>query len=569
LGAEYEGPRNEVEAELCRIWAAVLGLERVGIHDNFFELGGDSILSIQIVARANQKGLRLAPRQLFEQRTIAALATAVDTTAKLRAEQGEVSGEQWLTPIQQWFFSQSLVDQHHWNQSLLASISGRLQPELLKGAVGALLRHHDALRLRFRRVGEGAGESWQAHYAAVSNTAVPLTVHDLSGVAVADQRREIERLAAAAQSSLDLSEGPLLQVHYYKLGVDESATERGRLLIVVHHLAMDIVSWRILLEDLQRGYEQLEQGAGAVQLLAKTTSYQQWAEVLQGYAQSEQLAAQVDYWTSPERSDIGRLPVDASGTRLVAAARMVTVRLPAEETQWLLTEIPKATRAQIHEVLLTALGASLSEWSGEKRVLIDVESHGREETVGAVDLTRTVGWFTVLYPLLVEVVEGSWSEKLRRVKEQQRQVPLGGIGYGVLRYLSGASEVREQLSRQPHAEVSFNYAGRGEVERPREGALLGSAPESYGAPYSPRGSRCHMLEINANAAGGQLVVHWIYSEGVHRRETIEQLAQQMLRAIREIIHETRESTTHLFSTADFPDAELSQQELDKLMAVLD
>src|SRR5829696_941897 len=344
LGTSYEAPRNEVEAELCRIWAGVLGLERVGIHDNFFELGGDSILSIQIVARANQKGLRLAPRHLFEQRTIAALATVVDTPPKLRTEQGEVSGEQRLTPIQQRFFSQQSAELHHWNQTTLMSVSGRVQPELLKAAVGALLRHHDALRLRFSRVGEGAGEGWQAHYAAVSSAAVPLTVHDLSGVAVPAQRGEIERLAAAAQSSLDLSEGPLLQVHYYKLGVDESGAERGRLLMVVHHLAVDVVSWGILLDQLQQGYKQLEQGAGEVQLPAKTTSYQQWAEVLQEYAESEQLAAQLDYWANPERGGIGPLPVDGRGTRLISAARLVTVRLAGEETQWLLTEAPKATR---------------------------------------------------------------------------------------------------------------------------------------------------------------------------------------------------------------------------------
>ncbi len=564
LGASYEAPRNEVEAELCRIWAAVLGLERVGIHDNFFELGGDSILSIQIVARANQKGLRLAPRQLFEQRTIATLAAAVDTTPELRIEQGEVRGGQRLTPIQEWFFAQEFEEAHHWNQTTLVAVSGRVEPELLRGAVGALLAHHDALRLRFRRDGEG----WRAEYAPVSSE-MPFTVHDLSGVAVAAQRGEIERLAAAAQGSLDLSTGPLLRVQYYDLGEDENGAARGgRLLIVVHHLAVDIVSWGILLEDLQQCYRQLEQGSEAVQLAAKTTSYQEWAEVLQEYAQSQQLLAQVDYWTNTERNDIGRLPVDERGTNLVAAARLVTVRLPREETQWLLTEVTKATRAQVHEVLLTALGASLSEWSGEKRVLIDVESHGREETVGAVDLTRTVGWFTVLYPLVVEVGEGSWSEKLRRVKEQQRQTPQGGIGYGVLRYLSGVNEVREQLARQPQAEVSFNYFGRGEAERQREDALLGPAQESYGAPYSPRGSRSHLLEINANVVGGELAVRWFYSEGVHRRETIEQAAQQMLGAIKEIIQETRQSTTQLFSAADFPDAELSQQELDKLMAVL-
>jgi non-ribosomal peptide synthase protein (TIGR01720 family) len=153
------------------------------------------------------------------------------------------------------------------------------------------------------------------------------------------------------------------------------------------------------------------------------------------------------------------------------------------------------------------------------------------------------------------------------VKEQQRQAPHDGIGYGVLRYLSETNEVREQLNNQRQAEVSFNYAERDEVER--EGLLGASAPEGCGPTASPRASRSHMLEVNASESDGELLVHWTYSEGIHRRETIEQLAQQMLRAIREIIQETRQSTTPLFSAADFPAAGLSQQELDNLMAILD
>jgi non-ribosomal peptide synthase protein (TIGR01720 family) len=289
--------------------------------------------------------------------------------------------------------------------------------------------------------------------------------------------------------------------------------------------------------------------------------------VLHEYAQSPQLAEQVEYWTNAERGEVKPLPVDGrSGTHLVAAARYVTVRLGREETQWLLTEVPKATRAQVHEVLLTALGASLSEWSGEKRVLIDVESHGREETVGAVDLTRTVGWFTTIYPLVVTVGEGSWSEKLRRVKEQQRQAPQGGIGYGVLRYLSSASEVREQLARQPQAEVSFNYAGRGALEdgAGESGGLIGPAREDRGATASPRGSRSHMLEVNANVVGGELMVHWTYSDGVHRRETIEQVAQRMLVGVQELIQETRQGTTPLFSNADFAEFRWDQTDVDAI-----
>jgi non-ribosomal peptide synthase protein (TIGR01720 family) len=553
LGASYEAPRNEVEAELCRLWAAVLGLERVGIHDNFFELGGDSILSIQIVARANQKGLRVAHRHLFEHRTVAELAAVVDTTPVIETEQGEVSGEQRLTPIQQWFFTQSLAEPEHWNQTTLVSVSGRLQPELLKGAVGALLRHHDALRLRFSRAGEGAGEvtgeDYQAHYAAVSSVAPSLTVHDLSGMVVAEQRGEVERLAAAAQSSLDLSEGPLLQVHYYKLGADESGTERGRLLMVVHHLAVDTVSWGILLEDLQRGYEQLEQGAAEVQLPAKTTSYQQWAEVLQEYAQSLRLLVQIDYWLDDERREVAPLPTDFSdGENLESTTRQLSMYLNVEETQKLVFEVPKAADVQVNEVLLTALAETLSQWTGDKHVLIDVEGHGREETVGEVDLTRTVGWFTTLHPALLILEDNApWEERLRMVTKQLRAVPMRGIGYGVLRYLSGKKEIVDRLESLPQPEISFNYSRfvqgqEQEPERLGQGALrFGPAPESSGPLHSARARRTHLLEVNASIAGQQLFVRWSYSDRRHERATVERLAREFLNGLRGLIDSFQES----------------------------
>jgi len=541
LGAKYEGPRNEVEAELCRIWAAVLGLERVGIHDNFFELGGDSILSIQIVARANQKGLRLAHKHLFERRTVAELAAVVDTTPVIEAEQGEVSGEQRLTPIQQWFFSQQSAELHHWNQATLVTVSGRLQPELLKGAVGALLRHHDALRLRFRPAGEGAGEGWQAHYAEVSGEAVPLTMHDLSGVAMAEQRGEIERLAAAAQASLDLSAGPLLRVHYYKLGLDESGAERGRLLMVIHHLAVDIVSWGILLEQFQQGYKQLENGAEEVQLPAKTTSYQQWAEVLQEYAQSPHLLAQLDYWLDDKRREVTPLPTDFSyEENLASTTRHLSINLNIEETRKLVFEVSKAGNVQVNEVLLTVLAETLSQWTGDKHVLIDVEGHGREETVGEVDLTSTVGWFTTLHPVLLTLEDNApWEERLRMVTNQLRAVPKRGIGYGVLRYLSGKKEIVDRLESLPQPEVLFNY-GRfvqgQEQERLRQGALqFGPAPESEGPLYSARARRTHLLEVNASIDGQQLYVRWSFSDRRHERATVERLAQQFLNGLRGLI----------------------------------
>ena len=534
LETSYEAPRNEVEAELCRIWAEVLGLERVGIHDNFFELGGDSILSIQIVARANQKGLHLAHKHLFEHRTVMELAAVVDTTPVIDTEQGEVSGEQRLTPIQQWFFAEQSEEMHHFNQSTLLSVSGRVQPELLKAAVGSLISHHDVLRLRFRQ--DDAG--WQAHYAASSEA--PLTVHDLSGVAVAEQRGEIERLAAAAQTSLDLSEGPLLQVHYYKLGLDQNGTERGRLLMVIHHLAVDIVSWAILLEQFRQSYEQLEQG-GAVQLPAKTTSYQQWAEVLQEYAESPHLAAQIDYWLDDKRREVTSLPTDFSdGENLELTTHHLSIYLNVEETRKLVFEVSKTGNVQVNEVLLTVLAETLSEWTGDKHVLIGVEGHGREETIGEVDLTRTVGWFTTLHPVLLTLEDNApWEDRLRTVAKQLRAVPKRGIGYGVLRYLSGKKEIVDRLESLPQPEVLFNY-GRfvqgQEQERLAQGALrFGPAPETEGPLHSAHAMRTHLLEVNASIAGQQLCVRWSFSDRRHERATVERLAQEFVNGLRGLI----------------------------------
>ncbi len=534
LGSSYEAPRNEVEAELCRIWAAVLGLERVGIHDNFFELGGDSILSIQIVARANQKGLRLAHKHLLEHRTVGELAAVVDTTPVIENEQGEVTGEQRLTPIQQWFFAQQSEDLHHWNQATLVSVSGRLQPELLKAALGVLLRQHDALRLRFRH----DGEVWKAHYAAVGED-VPLIVHDLSGVTVAEQRGEIERLAAEAQSSLDLSAGPLLRVHYYDLGAERG----GRLLLVIHHLAVDIVSWSILLDQLQHAYEQLEHGAKDVQLPHKTTSYQQWAEVLQEYAQSLPLLSQIDYWLDDKRRDVAPLPVDFSdGENLESTSRQLATYLDAEDTRKLVFEVSKAGNVHVNEVLLTVLAETFSQWTGDKHVLIDVEGHGREETIGEVDLTRTVGWFTTIHPVLLTVADNaSWEEQLRTVMKQLRAVPKRGIGYGVLRYLSGKKELVERLESLPQAEVLFNYGRFVEGQEQRLEQRFGSAAESAGQVHSARARRTHLLEINASIAGQQLCVRWSFSDHRHERGTVEKLAQGFLNGLRELIGSFQDS----------------------------
>ncbi|HIP95963.1 MAG TPA: amino acid adenylation domain-containing protein, partial [Anaerolineae bacterium] len=313
LESVYVAPQTREERILADIWAQVLGVERVGIYDDFFELGGDSILSIQVIARANQTGLQLTPRQLFQAPTIAGLAAVAGTERAIQAEQSIVEGPLPLTPIQRWFFERNLPEPHHWNQALLLEVQQTLEATLLAAAVGHLVAHHDALRLRFTPPAppesgrEKGGGEWQQVNAGVDGD-VPFTWIDLSAMPEAEQRAAIESRAAELQASLDLTAGPLLRVAHFDLG----AGRADRLLIVIHHLAIDGVSWRILLQDLQAIYHQLSRGE-AVRLPPKTTSFQYWARRLAEYAQSEEVRGELAYWLDVPRKGMARLPVDYPG----------------------------------------------------------------------------------------------------------------------------------------------------------------------------------------------------------------------------------------------------------------
>ncbi|MBE9170902.1 amino acid adenylation domain-containing protein [Pleurocapsales cyanobacterium LEGE 06147] len=377
----FIAPHTTTEKVLAKIWAKILRLEQIGIHDNFFELGGDSILSMQIIARVNQAGLQLTPKQLFEYQTIAELAVVASINPSIQAEQGLVTGKVPLTPIQHWFFAQNLPESHHWNQSILLEVRQALDPVLLEQAVQKLLEHHDALRLRFihQKIG------WQ-QFGANPDEVIPFTLLDLSTVAATEQEATISTTAAELQTSLNLSTGPLMRVAYFNLGADKS----GRLLLIIHHLAVDGVSWRILLEDLQTIYQQFSQGQ-ASQLPAKTTSFQHWAKRLTDYSQSQAVQKELGYWLNISHDHIPHLPVDFSGgENTLAKARTISVTLSQEETQTLLQVVPAAYQTQINEVLLTALVQAVGQWTGTHSLLVDLEGHGREEIFDDVDLSRTV-----------------------------------------------------------------------------------------------------------------------------------------------------------------------------------
>jgi amino acid adenylation domain-containing protein/non-ribosomal peptide synthase protein (TIGR01720 family) len=557
----YVAPRTPTEELLTSIWSEVLRAERVGVNDNFFELGGDSILSVQIVARANRAGLRLTPRLLFQHQTIAALAAAAASAngSPAHVQQGPVSGPLPLTPIQHWYFEQQLANPHHFNQALLLELAEEVDAASLEAAVNHLVTHHDALRLRFHQT-----ESGWLQENLLSEPHQVFTVIDLSSLSGNELSSAIEAEAERMQHSLHLTKGPLVRVVLFKT----APPEPERLLVVIHHLAVDGVSWRILLEDLQQAYEQARRGE-EVRLSAKTNSYQQWSDRLVQYAESATLEAEIGYWSELAGRHFEHLSVDyVEGSNSYAMAESVMVSLGQEETKSLLTEVPGVYHTQINDVLLTALGRTLERWRGKGGAfLVALEGHGREalgDKGEELDITRTVGWFTSIYPVALETSEADRvGERVRRVKEQLRRIPQKGLGYGVLKYLS--VKARAQLSGKAEAQLSFNYLGQVDQVVGEE-SMYRAGRESSGAAQDEREKRSFPLEVTAMVAGEELQVSWRYSRELHRRETIERVAESYLQALHEIIAQCREEKVGRYTPSDFPLARLSQQELDSIVA---
>jgi amino acid adenylation domain-containing protein/non-ribosomal peptide synthase protein (TIGR01720 family) len=564
----YAPPRTAVEATLARIWADVLGVGRVGVHDNFFNLGGDSILSIQIVSRAAAAGLRLTAKDLFQHQTVAelgrlpGLAGGADS-GEGWAEQGEVTGPVSLTPIQGWFFEQGRQRPHHFNQVVMLRLIPDVHAGWLREAVGALFRHHDALRLRFTQEEDG---TWRQFNAAHVDQAALVHEVDLGGLDESQRGAMVTAVAEQAQRSLSLSEGPLLRAVLARMG----AGQQPRLLLVVHHLAVDGVSWRILLENLQSAYSQLR-GGGEVRLPAKTGSFQQWAALLTDYAASERAQAEAAYWREQAWGRAARLPKDyEGGGNRRRDARQAVAALSREQTAWLLQEAPAAYRTRIQDLLLTALAAVLAEWSGGEEVAVDIEGHGREEAIA--DVTRTVGWFTSIYPVLLRAELGAGAgERIKAVKEQLRSVPEGGLAYGAVRYLRADGGGLAQSGAG--AEVVFNYLGQldqvlgsisAEAKDRADELIAGAANEWAGATEDPEAERAWALEINGAVAGGQLRLRWSYSGEQYEAKTIERLANRYMEELAALVEHCRGEGAGGRTPSDYPLARLSQAEVDRL-----
>ncbi|WP_353632310.1 non-ribosomal peptide synthetase [Pseudomonas canadensis] len=541
----YVAPRNELESTLAAIWCAVLNVQQVGLDDNFFELGGDSILSIQVVSRARQAGIHFSPRDLFQHQTVQTLAAVATRSEQITAEQGVLTGPSGLTPIQHWFFDTEIPNRQHWNQALVLKPLQLLDPHRLERALLAVLEHHDALRLSFCQ----RDAQWHAEHLAVPE----------GGVLMQAQVRDMAHCTALftdTQRSLDLQHGPLLRA----LLVDGPEGQQ-RLLIAIHHLVVDGVSWRVLLEDLQNVYRQLSDGQ-SVSLPAKTSALRDWAARLQAYAGSESLREELSVWQDQLAGPETVLPVARpQGSLRNRDADTVSVRLDAEHTRQLLQQAPSAYRTQVNDLLLTALARVLCRWSGHPSALIQLEGHGRETLFDEIDLTRSVGWFTSAYPLRLTPHAGQ-GDSIKAIKEQLRGVPHKGLGYGVLRYLAD-DLCKQSMAALPSAQITFNYLGQFDQSFGAD-ALFHPLDEPAGLAHDPDAPLPNELSVDSQVYGGELVLRWTFSRERHDQQSIHELADAYLAELQSLVAHCLQDNAGGLTPSDFPLAHLTQSQLDSL-----
>ncbi|NIV11782.1 MAG: hypothetical protein GWN62_11040 [Aliifodinibius sp.] len=558
---EFIAPRTETEEILAQIWKDLIGFDEISIHDNFFEIGGDSLISIRIIARANEAGLNLTPQLLFEYPTIAELASLLEKKPVVNSPFEVVHGEFPLLPIQQWFLEWDHTEPNHWNQAVLLETPQNFDAQAMQKTLQLLAAHHDTLRMSVKASSGG----WTGHI----DKAVEISMEhfDISSLAEKQRLETIEQEATRLHRSLNIKQGPIIRVAYFYFGPDTP----GRLLLIVHHLAIDWVSWGILLDDLSRFYQGFLQSFDPqISLPPKTTSIKTWAEHLKEYANSAILSDEIEFWISNTEKSKRMLPADFSeGENTVASEQAITVALPVDVTQQLLNEANQAYQTRAEELLLTALVKTFYDWTSDSSLFVGLEGHGRENLFKDLDLTRTVGWFTSYYPLCLKLEHPEdTGSSLKQIKEQLRTVPNRGVGYGILRYLADRPEA-EILKNSPYPQVLFNYLGRIGILLPEDGSLKLVSNGPVGRERSSKGLRRYLFEINSFIQDSRLHLSWIYSQNIYQQETINALSKNFLSNLSRIIAHCVEPEAGGFTPSDFPLADLDDGDLDKLSDLLD
>ncbi|MFD8541683.1 amino acid adenylation domain-containing protein [Streptomyces rubrogriseus] len=586
-------PVTAREELLCALFAEALGLESVGVDDGFFDLGGDSILSIQLVSRARAKGLTLSVRDVFEHQSVARVAEALElaeaqaadgaagaSAGAVPGEPGEAeaaSGPVPATPIMGWFAALG-GPVAPFNQSVVVSVPADLDAERLVAALGALLDRHDSLRLR---VAADWSMSVPEPEPGGTDAAHLLTRRAAGDVDDAGLHAVVAAAGAAERDRLSPADGRMLRACH----VDRGPDRPGLLVLVAHHLAVDAVSWRLLVPDLAAAYQ-------GRPLSPAGTAWRQWASALRELAGSPVTEAETDHWLDAARPAAEPAdPVLDPARDTHARSGQVVLDLDPDTTDALLTWVPGVFRAEINDLLLTAFGLAVADWRrdrgarGTAPVTVDLESHGRHEhLVPGADLTRTTGWFTSMHPVPLhpEIDDPDWAEvwdggaaagrALKRVKEQLRAVPRDGVGHGLLRHLN--PRTRDRFAALPAPAYGFNYLGRHTGGRGGGAPGGGPGPEPWSvlgrgvAGQHPDTPLAHPVELVAGAhdtdRGPTLHSVWTYADAVLSEAEVRRLGEGWFRALKALVEHAGRPEASGLTPSDVSLTSLSEDDISRL-----
>jgi amino acid adenylation domain-containing protein/non-ribosomal peptide synthase protein (TIGR01720 family) len=544
----YNPPGTEIEKALVEIWEKILGRKPVGINDDFFMIGGDSIKSIQIAAMMNERGYKIEIHDIIENPTISQLAPHVKPDTRI-ADQSIITGVVPLTPIQKRFFKTTRIDAHHLNQAMMFYSPERLHKKALERIFTKIQEHHDMLRVTYKQVNEEIIQQ-------VHGIDYPLSLQEYDLRNRENQAAFLETKANEIQASIDLENGPLMKIGLFHL------EDSDRLLIVIHHLVIDGVSWRILFNDIETLYQQFKQGE-PFNLPLKTDSFKLWSQQLMEYANSEALLKEKVYWQEMESQTIPMTKRDYNETdNYIKDAITGTFRLSKNDTDLLLSKANEAYGTEVNDLLLTGLGLAFRKTFGHRRLVVALEGHGREAILENVDISRTVGWFTTIYPVSFDIsYENRLARQIKENKEVLRQVPNRGIGYGILRYLT-SDTYKTDSDFKSDPQISFNYLGQFDADVGQMSFEV--AKESVGGTQSPAAQREYEIEISVLTVDKQLSISIRYNKNQYKANTIETLLNHYKDALIEIVSHCSTREERELTPSDFTYDKLSIEDIQAI-----
>ncbi len=537
-GVKYEAPRNEVEEILVKAWEEILNSNKIGINEDFFDLGGDSIKAIQLTSRIKESGYSFQIKNLYENSTIKKLSKFIIKDSSI-ISQDTIKGKLKLSPIQKWFFNKGFENEHHFNQSIMIIKEDGFNIEILNKAINKIVVHHDALRMIYLKNNKDVIQVNRDIEGIFYN----LTVYDNL------QEKEILEKCNEIQSSIDLKNGPLIKLGLFKSNVED------KLLIVIHHLVIDGVSWRILIEDLENIYRKLENEEEAI-LPYKTTSFKEWADRQVEYLEFVDCEKEVAFWNN--MLDCNRVNLPKQKDKKIRAIKDLSIEsfeLNILDTNRLLKNSNKAYNTEINHILLSSLAFTISNWTKCENTLINLEGHGRDEIFEKMDLSRTIGWFTSQYPLVLNV-SNNIIDTLINTKDMLKRIPNKGVGYGIIKHLSDLD-----INRSIEPEISFNYLGQ--IGNDTTNSIFRLSNSTYGNEVSENNVSLYLLDFEGRVENGRLNISVKYDPEEFEDKIIQKLLYNYKENLLYIINHCVEKTIPEITISDLTNEPITIVELEK------